>query len=131
MTYLNVYYLKHRIQLIFNRTIHALFILNLSSCIHTMESTYPDLQGRRQLLLEGRRLKPSQIYNTSPHFPPQGGEVPDRPESPPLFVLYHLDCGKIMRRDKKWVEGKNNVKEIYFCLNLLQLMEPPKKVFFY
>ena len=64
-TYLNVYCLKHRILLTFNRTIHALFIVNLSSyiCIRTMESTYPDLQGRRQLLLEGRRLKPSQISN--------------------------------------------------------------------
>ena len=47
MTYLNVYCLKHRILLTFDRTLHALFIVNLSSyiCLRTMESTYPDLKA--------------------------------------------------------------------------------------
>ena len=62
-TYLNVYCLKHRWLLTMNITIHTYTIYSQSSIIHlycTMESTYLDLQGRRQLLQEGRRLRPSQ-----------------------------------------------------------------------
>ena len=63
-TYLYAYLLKHRWLLTLKRTIHAFFIINHSSYI-CIELWRERIQGRRQLLLEGRRLKPNLFWPKS------------------------------------------------------------------
>ena len=66
-----------------------------------MYSTSLVLQGRRQLLWEGWRLRPSRDSNIPPPPPPPGGKGPGPAWFSSLVVLYYLKQNKFMRRYKE------------------------------